>query len=341
MGILDRFRLDGRVAIVTGAGRGIGAATALAYAEAGADVVCAARTREAIEETAEAARAHGVRALAVPTDVLEREQLERLVDATLSEFGRVDILVNNAGGWPPKPALRTGEKEFEQAFRFNVTTAFVLSRMVAPRMVETAGSGAIVNISSVAGRHNWPGFAAYGTAKAALSFLTQNLAQDFAPKVRVNAIAVGSIETDSLATVLTPEIKAKMVSMTPLARLGEVEDISACALYLASPAASYVTGEIYGVNGGLVGPQHGDAASGLELGRAPNSRELQPDPGIRAAIGSAASPGRWRRSAATSRPRARTATPGPPRRRPCPSRRGRRLPRARAGSSHSPALPRP
>jgi 7-alpha-hydroxysteroid dehydrogenase len=252
MGILERFRLDDQVALVTGAGRGIGAAIAEAYAEAGAHVVVAARSREQIEATADRVRGYGRRALAVPCDVLERSQLEHLVETTLGEFGRIDLLVNNAGGWPPKPALRTSEKEFEAAFRFNVTTAFVLTRLVVPRMVETAGAGAIVNISSVAGRHHSSGFAAYGTAKAALSFLTQNLAQEFAPKVRVNAIAVGSIETEALAGILTPELKEQMVRLTPLGRLGRVEDIAACALYLASPAASYVTGEIYGVNGGLV-----------------------------------------------------------------------------------------
>jgi 7-alpha-hydroxysteroid dehydrogenase len=252
MGILERFRLDGRVAIVTGAGRGIGAAIAEAYAEAGADVVVAARSRDQIDRTAASVRKHGRKALAVPCDVLERAQLEGLVAATLGEFGRIDLLVNNAGGWPPKAALRTSEKEFEAAFRFNVTTAFVLTRLVVPKMVETAGGGAVVNISSVAGRHHASGFAAYGTAKAALSFLTQNLAQEFAPKVRVNGIAVGSIETEALAGVLTPELAAEMVRLTPLRRLGRVEDIAACALYLASPAASYVTGEIYGVNGGLV-----------------------------------------------------------------------------------------
>jgi len=252
MGIFDRFKLTGQVAIVTGAGRGIGAAIAEAYAEAGAHVVCAARSRDQIERTAASVRRHGSRALAVPCDVLERAQLEHLVEATLSEFGRIDLLVNNAGGWPPKPALRTSEKEFEAAFRFNVTTAFVLTRLAVPKIVETAGSGAVVNISSVAGRHHASGFAAYGTAKAALSFLTQNLAQEFAPKVRVNAIAVGSIQTEALAGVLTPEIERQMVELTPLGRLGQVEDIAACALYLASPAASYVTGEIYGVNGGLV-----------------------------------------------------------------------------------------
>jgi 7-alpha-hydroxysteroid dehydrogenase len=119
-------------------------------------------------------------------------------------------------------------------------------------MVETAGGGSIVNISSVAGRLLSPGFVAYGTAKAALSFMTQELAQDFAPKVRVNAIAVGSVETEALGTILDEHTRKAMIDKTPLGRLGRVEDIAACALYLASPAASYVTGEIYGVNGGLV-----------------------------------------------------------------------------------------
>ncbi len=251
--ILDRFKLTDQVAIVTGAGRGIGAGIALAFAEAGAHVVCAARSAEQIEATLKGVRDRGRRGLAVRCDVLERSQLDQLVSATLAEFGRVDILVNNAGGWPPKAALRTSEKEFEAAFRFNVTTAFVLTRLVVPKMVETAGGGSVINISSVAGREISAGFAAYGTAKAALSFLTRELAQDFAPKVRVNAIAVGSIKTSALETVLSPEIERQMVELTPMARLGEVEDIAACALYLASPAASYVTGEVYGVNGGLVG----------------------------------------------------------------------------------------
>ncbi len=249
--ILDRFKLTGKVAIVTGAGRGIGAGVALAYAEAGANVVCAARSQNEIDETAAKARALGVEALAVPCDVLEREQLEALVSRTLDQFGQVDILVNNAGGWPPKAALRTSENQFEAAFRFNVTTAFLLTRLVVPRMVETSGSGAVVNISSVAGRIPSPGFVAYGTAKAALAYMTQELAQDFAPKVRVNAIAVGSVETAALATILNDETRKEMIDRPPLGRLGQVEDIAACALYLASPAASYVTGEIYGVTGGL------------------------------------------------------------------------------------------
>jgi 7-alpha-hydroxysteroid dehydrogenase len=249
--ILDRFRLDGRVAIVTGSGRGIGAGTALAYADAGADVVVSARTVSQLEETAEKVRARGRRALVVPCDVLDAEQRAHLVDKTVDEFGRLDILVNNAGGWPPKATLDTTEDEFDACFRFNVTTAFAMTRLCAPRMAQTAGGGAVVNISSVAGRFNARGFAAYGTAKSALSFLTRSLAQDFAPKVRVNGIAVGSILTEALAGFMTEDFERQMLAKTPMGRLGEVEDIAACALYLASPAASYVTGEIYGVNGGL------------------------------------------------------------------------------------------
>ncbi len=247
--ILDRFRLDGRVALVTGAGRGIGRGIAQAYAEAGADVVVAARTVSAIEETAEQVRERGGRALAVPCDVLERPDLENLVAETVSQMGRLDVLVNNAGGWPPKPALRTSEREFEAAFRFNVTTAFLLTRFAAPHLA-SGGAGAIVNVSSAAGRLAQPGFAAYGTAKAALSFLTRNLAAEFAPKVRVNAIAVGSVETEALGTILNDELRATMESLTPMGRIGTVEDIAACALYLASPAGGWVTGKLFEVDGG-------------------------------------------------------------------------------------------
>ncbi len=249
--ILDRFKLDGQVAIVTGSGRGIGAGTALAFADAGADVVLSARTLSQLEETAEKVRERGRRALVVPCDVLESDQRERLVEKTLEEFGRLDILVNNAGGWPPKPTLEVSDSEFEDCFRFNVTTAFAMTKLVVPRMVESAGGGAIVNISSAAGRFSARGFAAYGTAKSALSFLTRSLAQDFAPKIRVNGIVVGAILTDALAGFMNEELERQMLSKTPMARLGEVEDIAACALFLVSPAASYVTGEVYGVTGGL------------------------------------------------------------------------------------------
>jgi 7-alpha-hydroxysteroid dehydrogenase len=250
--ILDRFRLDNQVALVTGSGRGIGAATAIAYADAGADVVLSARTVSQLEATAEKIRERGRRALVVPCDVLEADQRAALVDQALAEFGRLDILVNNAGGWGPQPTLTLSLEDFEACFRFNVTTALAMTQLAVPRIVETAGKGAIVNISSVAGKFNQPAFAAYGTAKAALTFLTGNLAQDFAPKIRVNSIAVGSILTDALEQFMNEDMEKQMVSKTPMGRIGEPEDIAACALYLASPAASYVTGETYGVNGGLI-----------------------------------------------------------------------------------------
>jgi 7-alpha-hydroxysteroid dehydrogenase len=253
--ILDRFRLNGKVALITGAGRGIGAATAIAYADAGADVVISARTESQLEDTAKAVRERGRRALVVPCDVLESEQRESLVARALEEFGRLDVLVNNAGGWGPQPALETTDEDLEGAFRFNVTTAFSLSRQCAPHLARSPDGGAIVNISSTAGCHPQPGFVAYGIGKAALSWMTEELAQDFAPKIRVNAIAVGATLTSALANFMTDDLERTMSERTPLARLGDPEDIAACALYLASPAAAYVTGEIVGVNGGITTSQ--------------------------------------------------------------------------------------
>ena len=251
MSVIDKFRLDGQVAIITGAGKGIGAGIARAFAEAGADVVIGARTQADLEKVAADVQSFDRRALVVPTDVLDLDQLQRLADAAVEHFGRIDILVNNAGGFPPKPVAQTSAREFEAALRFNVTTAYEMSRICAPLMVDTAGNGTILNISSIAGHKPTPCFAAYGTAKGALSLLTRELAQEFAPRVRVNAIAVGSTRTDALDTVLTEEIEQTMVELTPMARLGEVEDIALGALYLCSPAASYVTGDILGVNGGM------------------------------------------------------------------------------------------
>lgn len=249
MGIADRFRLDGKVALVTGAGKGIGAGIARAYAEMGANLVLAARTEADLRGVAADVEAFGGNALVVPTDVMQADQLENLVTRALEEFGGLDILVNNAGGFPPKPALSTPTEQFDFAMRFNVSTAYSLSILCATKLAERDGS--IVNISSIAGEKPTPCFSAYGTAKGALSLLTRELAQEFAPRIRVNAIAVGSTRTDALNTVLTEEVEATMVNLTPMGRLGEVEDIALGALYLASPAASYITGEVLGIHGGL------------------------------------------------------------------------------------------
>jgi 7-alpha-hydroxysteroid dehydrogenase len=252
--LLDRFSLADKVAIVTGAGRGIGAACALGFAEAGADVVIAARTKEQLEQVAWKVGDLGRRALGVPCDVNETANLELIVDQAMGEFGRIDVVVNNAGGSMPGPFLDTSEKAFEGAFHFNVTTAFTLSKLAVPHMLVGDG-GSIVNISSAMGRLTDRGFIAYGTAKGALSHMTRLMAFDLAPRVRVNAIAVGSVATSALEIVLTnEELRNEMIAKTPMRRLGETDDIAIAALYLASPASSFVTGKILEVDGGIEAP---------------------------------------------------------------------------------------
>ena len=257
MTLLDRFDLTDRAAIVTGGGRGIGAATALALAEAGADVVLAARTTQQLEEVAAGVAERGRRAAVAPCDLSDTANLPALVDTAMAEFGRVDIVINNVGGTEPRPFLDTSEGFFERAFHFNVTTAFALTKAAVPRMLEGDG-GTVVNISSAMGRLRDRGFAAYGTAKAALAHLTRLLAADLAPRVRVNAIAVGSVATSALEVVLTmDELRTEMVERTPLKRLGEPEDIAIAALYLASPASAFVTGKVIEVDGGIEYPNLG------------------------------------------------------------------------------------
>lgn len=250
-GLLDAFRLTGKVAIVTGGGRGIGAAIARTYAQAGADVLLAARTKEQLDAVAAEVRGLGRRAHVVPCDVNDNDTLAALADEAVRELGRLDVVVNNAGGSMPRPFLDTTPGYLERSFHFNVTTAFVLSRAAVPHLLAGDG-GAIVNISSAIGRLRDRGFVAYGTAKAALSHMTRLMAADLAPRIRVNGIAVGSVATSALEVVLeNQEIHDEMVRRTPLKRLGRPEDIAWCALYLASPAASFVTGKLFEVDGGL------------------------------------------------------------------------------------------
>jgi 7-alpha-hydroxysteroid dehydrogenase len=252
--LLDRFDLTDRVAVITGAGRGIGAGSARALAESGAHVAITARTKEQLDAVADDIRGLGRRALVVPGDVSDLSVLDDLVDATMSEYGRIDIVVNNAGGSMPTPLLDTSVKMFEQSFHFNVTTAFALSKAALPHML-AGDSGSIVNISSAMGRLTDRGFVAYGTAKGALSHMTRLMAMDVAPRVRVNAIAVGSTATSALAVVLTEDvIRNEMIDKTPLRRLGEVDDIALGVLYLASDAGSFMTGKVLEIDGGIEYP---------------------------------------------------------------------------------------
>ncbi|RSN43547.1 short chain dehydrogenase [Amycolatopsis sp. WAC 04197] len=256
--ILDRFRLTDQVAVVTGAGRGIGAATAVALAEAGADVVISSRTETQLEDVAALVAATGRRAHVVPTDLSDPAAAGELARIAAAEFGRLDLVVNNVGGTYPRPLLETTPDFLEEAFRFNVSTAHALTVAAATSLLESGGS--VVNISSVMGRVTGRGFAAYGTAKAALAHYTRLAAADLAPKVRVNAISVGSVATSALEVVVgNDELRGRMEAATPLRRIGEAEDIAATVVFLASGAGRYVTGKIIEVDGGLQAPN-------LELG---------------------------------------------------------------------------
>jgi 7-alpha-hydroxysteroid dehydrogenase len=249
------FRLDDRVAVVTGAGRGLGAAIALAFAEAGADVVIAARTRSQLEEVAARIGDAGRRAHVIVADLARPDDAARLAAEAVEAFGKLDIVVNNVGGTMPNALLSTSTKDLKDAFTFNVATAHALTTAAAPLMLEHSGGGSVINITSTMGRLAGRGFAAYGTAKAALAHYTRLSALDLAPRIRVNAIAPGSILTSALDIVANNDaLRAPMEQATPLRRLGDPLDIAAAAVYLASPAASYLTGKTLEVDGGITFP---------------------------------------------------------------------------------------
>ena len=252
--ILDRFRLTDKVAVVTGAGRGIGAATAVAFAEAGADVVISSRTESQLEEVAARVEQAGRQAAVVPADLSDVDAAARLAATARESFGRLDVVVNNVGGTIPNAFMKTSTRYLEEAFHFNVATAHALTRAAVPIMLDGDG-GAVVNISSVMGRVSGRGYLAYGTAKAALAHYTRLAARDLAPRIRVNAIGVGSVETSALEFVLTDDAtRTTMEQATPLQRIGDPDDIAATALFLASPASAYLTGKVVEADGGLDQP---------------------------------------------------------------------------------------
>jgi 7-alpha-hydroxysteroid dehydrogenase len=251
--VMERFRLDGKVAVVTGAGRGIGAASALALAEAGADVLLSARTADQLELVAKEIEALGRKAIVVPADLSDLDAVAALVPAAVDALGRLDIVVNNVGGAMPREFLRTNTRALEEAFHFNVSTAHALTRAALPHLLKS-GEGSVVNISSAIGRVSGRGYSAYGTAKGALSQWTRLVAFDLAPRVRVNAIAVGSIATSALEIVVQDEgLRTQVETQTPLRRIGEPDHIAATVLFLASPAGGYITGKVLEVDGGIQG----------------------------------------------------------------------------------------
>jgi 7-alpha-hydroxysteroid dehydrogenase len=246
--ILDRFRLDGQVAVISGAGQGIGAATALALADAGADVALLARTGADLEAVAEQVRARGRNAAVLPVDVNDLDALAEAVAGTVAQLGRLDIVVNNAGGSRSRLFPDTTVRHLESSFHFNVSSAFELSRLALPHQLANGG-GSVVNIGSVAGLNAERGTLTHSLTKAAVAQLTRLMAADLSPRVRVNGVLPGAVETRALRAHVSPEVLEAMEQRTPMRRNGTPEDIAAAVLFFVSPAASWITGKLLAVDG--------------------------------------------------------------------------------------------
>lgn len=251
-------RLADRVALVTGAGRGFGAAIAVALAREGADVVVnyRASARQA-DEVADTIRTLGRRALVVQGDVARPVDADRLVATTLETFGRVDVLVNNAGVMTPGPFLEIPIERWTEMFHVNVIGTMLCTRAALPSMIERR-RGRIVNLSSQLARLGSiarRGFAAYSATKGAVESFTKGIAHEFGHLgITVNAIAPGGIETDMSRNVMTPEYRARRIEELPVNRLGSLDDVSTCAVFLASDEAAYLTGQVLHPSGGAVMP---------------------------------------------------------------------------------------
>jgi NAD(P)-dependent dehydrogenase (short-subunit alcohol dehydrogenase family) len=246
---LRLFSLEDRVAIVTGAGKGIGSALALALADAGANLVVAARTKSDIEELASQIEQKGRKAMAVPTDVIVRDQISALADKTVKKFGRIDILVNNAGGTTEIPTMDMSQADWDANMNLNLRSTFLCSQAVGKVMMSQQ-KGSIINLSSMHGLRANSANAAYGAAKAGVINLTMTMAISLAKyNVRVNAIAPGYVITRPVfeSYAADPEV----VKQIPMSRLAKPEDIVGAVIYLASDASLYVTGATIVVDGGL------------------------------------------------------------------------------------------
>ena len=244
------FRLDGRVALITGGGTGIGRGIAEAFLGAGGRVVLAGRREEPLNE---AAAAFGADAAVVAGDVTLAEDRKRIVDTTLETFGRLDTLVNNAGAVTSQPLEEMDEETWDRLLRVNLTAVAMLSKEALPALRRERGS--ILNISTGASLHPVPGYSVYGASKAALNYMSQVLAMEAAPDVRVNVICPGGVDTPLFETFVPPEdipgVLDRFREMTPLGRVGTPSDIASAALYLSSPAADWVTGSVLTVDGGM------------------------------------------------------------------------------------------
>jgi NAD(P)-dependent dehydrogenase (short-subunit alcohol dehydrogenase family) len=249
------FSLEGKVALITGASRGIGRSIALAFAEAGAKSIVSSRNKRPpeLEKVAEQVRGMGGEAIAIPAHVGKKEEVQKLVQGTLQAFGRIDVLVNNAGANPVLSSMVDLEEEaFDKVLEVNLKGAFLMSKVVAKEMIKQGG-GRIINISSISGlRARADQTGAYCISKAALNMMTQVMARELAPhNILVNAIAPGSIKTEfSRVNWTDPDRRAQRIREIELKRFGEPEEVVGLALFLAAEASSFVTGEIIRVDGG-------------------------------------------------------------------------------------------